>query len=69
MAIDTHSHFAPSEARRAAPRPHPPRLHQGGLGAAGVAGLVLPGTATYAAAEAANDLVVTDYRLTPPGWR
>lgn len=38
-----------------------------GIGLAG-AGLVLPGTGAYAAAEAADDLVITDYRLTPPGW-
>jgi len=40
-----------------------------GLGAAGFAGLVAPGTTAYAATEAADQLVVTDYRLTPPGWR
>ena len=69
MTIDTNSPFAPSEA----PAPRHGLSRRGfiraGLGAAGVAGLVLPGTATYAAAEAANDLVITDYRLTPPGWR
>ncbi len=43
-------------------------LIKAGLGL-GAAGLVLPGTVTYAAAEAADQLVVTDYRLTPPGWR
>jgi hypothetical protein len=43
-------------------------LIKGGWGAAGLAGLVVPGTTAYAAAEAAHDLVVTDYRLTPPGW-
>jgi predicted MPP superfamily phosphohydrolase len=39
-----------------------------GLGLTGLAGIVLPGTAAYAAMEAANDLSITDYRLTPPGW-
>ena len=39
-----------------------------GLGLTGLAGVVLPGTAAYAAMEAANGLSVTDYRLTPPGW-
>jgi len=38
-----------------------------GLGLIG-AGLVVPGTAAYAAAEAANDLVITDYRSVPPDW-
>jgi uncharacterized protein len=42
-------------------------LLKAGLGAAGV-GLLVPGTAAYAAAEAADDLVVTNYKLTPPGW-
>jgi predicted MPP superfamily phosphohydrolase len=37
-------------------------------GLSGMAGLVLPGTAAYAAAEAASNLVVTQYRLNPPGW-
>ncbi|HZT27820.1 MAG TPA: metallophosphoesterase [Pseudolabrys sp.] len=39
------------------------------LGLTGVAGLMLPSTAAYAAAEAATDLVVTTYKLSPPGWR
>ena len=30
---------------------------------------MMPSTAAYAAAEAANDLIVTNYRLSPPGWR
>jgi len=38
-----------------------------GLGFAG-AGLLMPGTAAYAAVEAAHDLVITNYKLTPPGW-
>ena len=44
------------------------RLLKGGLGLAGVAGLVMPGTAAYAAAEAANGLIVTDYRPVLPSW-
>ena len=43
-------------------------LIKAGIGLGG-ASLVLPGTATYAAAEAADQLIVTDYRLKPPGWR
>ncbi len=42
-------------------------LIKAGLGFAG-AGLLMPATAAYAAAEAAHDLVITNYRLTPPGW-
>jgi uncharacterized protein len=38
-----------------------------GLGLAG-AGVVMSSTAAYAAAEAADDLVITNYRLNPPGW-
>jgi len=41
-------------------------LIQGGLGLAGVVGLTLP--AAGAAMEAANDLVTTSYRLSPPAW-
>jgi len=44
-------------------------LIKGGLGLAGLGALIVPGTGAYAAMEAANDLVVTDYRLNPPGWR
>ena len=44
-------------------------LLKAGLGLTGVAGLMMPSTAAYAAAEAANDLVITNYRLSPPGWR
>ncbi len=42
-------------------------LLKAGLGLAG-AGLVVPSTAAYAAVEAAHDLVITNYKLTPPGW-
>lgn len=44
-------------------------LLKGGLGLTGLGALMLPGTGAYAAMEAANGLVITDYRLTPPGWR
>ena len=44
------------------------RLLKGGLGLAGAAGLVMPSTAAYAAAQAANELIVTDYRPVPPAW-
>jgi uncharacterized protein len=43
-------------------------LLKAGLGLTGVAGLIMPGTAVYAAAEAANDLLITDYRPVPPAW-
>lgn len=44
-------------------------LIKAGLGLAGFAGVLMSSTTAYAAVEAANDLVVTDYRLRPPGWR
>src|SRR4051794_2633280 len=44
------------------------KLIRAGLGLAGAAALVLPATGAYAAVEAANELVVTRYRLTPPRW-
>lgn len=43
-------------------------LLKAGLGLTGVAGLVVPGTAAFAAVEAAHNLVVTDYRPVPPRW-
>ena len=43
------------------------RLLKSGLALTGVAGLVMPGTAAYAAAEAANGLSVTDYRAGAAG--
>ena len=44
-------------------------LLKAGIGLAGLGGLVLPGSTTaYAAAEAANDLLVTDYWPVPPAW-
>jgi len=53
-----------------APRPGLTRrgLLRGGIGLVGIGGLMVPGSGAYAALEAANDLVITDYRLTPPGW-
>src|ERR1044072_3517656 len=39
-----------------------------GAGLVGVGGLMLTSTGAYAAAQAANDLVVTDYRLSPSNW-
>jgi uncharacterized protein len=39
-----------------------------GAGLTGLAGLMLPSTAAYAAVEAAHDLVVTRYRPAPPAW-
>lgn len=63
------------DVRRYAPRPTAPSgitrrgLIMAGLGVAGVGGIVLPGTAAYATMEAANGLAITDYRLSPPGWR
>lgn len=39
-----------------------------GLGLAGLAGVAGGGTAAYAAAEAAFDLQITDYRPVPPRW-
>ena len=55
-------------------RPLPPRgltrrsLLKSGLGLTSVAGLMLPGTAAYAAVEAANGLAITDYAPVPPNW-
>ncbi|MGH6788578.1 MAG: metallophosphoesterase [Pseudolabrys sp.] len=39
-----------------------------GLGLTGAASLLMPGTAAYAAAQAATELVITDYRPAPPNW-
>jgi len=44
-------------------------LLRAGLGLTGFAGIMMPSTAALAAAEAANDLIVTNYRLSPPAWR
>ena len=39
-----------------------------GIGLTGIAGLMLPGTAAYAAVEAATGLAITDYHPVPPNW-
>ena len=65
MSIDAPSQFVQPAPRRGVTRRG---LLKSGLGLTGVAGLVMPGTAAYAAVEAANDLVITDYRPVPPGW-
>ncbi len=39
-----------------------------GLGLTGIAGLVMPGMAAYAAVQAAHDLVITDYAPVSPSW-
>ncbi|MCW5688920.1 MAG: metallophosphoesterase [Pseudolabrys sp.] len=67
MTIDAPSRFAPA--------PPPSRvitrrgLLKTGLGLAGAGAIVAPGTTAYAAMEAANSLVITDYTLRPPRWR
>jgi uncharacterized protein len=43
-------------------------LLKAGLTLTGAAGLVMPSTAAYAAAEAAHDLIVTDYYPQLPNW-
>lgn len=58
----------PAPALRAAPALSRRGLLKAGLGLTGAAGLVLPATAAHAAMEAATNLVVTSYRLTPPRW-
>jgi len=64
-----------SELVQAAPPAAPGRrltrrgLLKAGLGLAGTAGLMLPSTAAYAAAEAADDLVITEYRPRLLRWR
>ena len=41
---------------------------KGGLGIVGAAGLVIPATGARAAMEAADSLVITGYRISPPAW-
>jgi hypothetical protein len=43
-------------------------LIKSGIGLVTVAGMMAPATGAFAAAQAANDLVITDYRLSPPNW-
>lgn len=64
MTVDAVNPFV----RPAAPAVTRRGLLKAGLGAAGAGALLLPGTGAYAALEAADDLVITDYRLTPPRW-
>ena len=59
----------PSEHRRLERRLITRRgLIKGGAGFVGVGGLMLTSTGAYAAAQAARDLVITDYRLSLPNW-
>lgn len=44
-------------------------LIKAGIGLTGLAGVMATGTGVFAAMEAANGLSITDYRLSPPGWR
>jgi hypothetical protein len=64
MTISDPTAFAGPEPRKLTRR----GLLKGGLGLAAVGGLTLPATGARAAAEAANDLVITDYRISPPAW-
>jgi predicted MPP superfamily phosphohydrolase len=65
---------APSSFIRSVPRPAAGGgltrrgLIKSGLGLTGFAGLLMPGSAAYAAVEAAHDLIVTNYRPVPPAW-
>lgn len=61
---------SPSELLRPDPAPRVSRrgVLTSGLGLTGLAGLMLPGTAAYAAVQAATDLVITRYRPVPPNW-
>ena len=43
-------------------------LLKGGLGLAGMAGLLLPGTGAYAAMQAAGELAIADYAPVPNNW-
>jgi predicted MPP superfamily phosphohydrolase len=65
MSIETSTRVARAPAPQGVTRRG---LIKGGLGLVGAAGLVFPATGAYAAVEAAERLVVTRYRLTPPGW-
>ncbi len=64
MTAEAPANFSRTERRPGLTR----RRLIAGLGFAGAGALVLPATGAYAAREAANDLVVTHYRLTPPRW-
>ena len=66
MTTDTRSVSVP--AARPAAGLSRRSLLKAGLTLTGAAGLVMPSTAAYAAAEAAHGLIVTDYRPVLPGW-
>ena len=69
-AAETLRRLPPEPAAAVPPRGVTRRgLITGGLKLVGAGAVIGPGTGAYAAAEAANQLIVTDYRLTPPGWR
>lgn len=65
MTLSAPSQFVTSASRHGISRRG---LLKAGLGLTGVAGLVMPGTAAYAAVEAASDLLITGYRPVPPSW-
>ena len=65
MTIGAPNQFVPPASGRGLTRRG---LLKSGLGLTGLAGLVLPGSAAYAAVEVANDLIVTDYRPVLPRW-
>jgi hypothetical protein len=62
MSINEPAAFAGPPPRTVTRR----RVITGGLGLV-AAGAILP-TGAYGALEAANELLITDYRLSPPGW-
>ena len=64
MTAETPANFSRTQRRPGLTR----RRLIAGLGFAGAGALVLPATGAYAAREAANDLIVTHYRLSPPRW-
>ena len=64
MTAEAPANFSRTEGRPGLTR----RRLIAGLGFAGAGALVLPATGAYAAREAANDLIVTHYRLSPPRW-
>src|SRR5512139_3224947 len=66
MTIDAPSRFVPVPRPRGLTRRG---LLKTGLGLAGAGAIIVPGTTAYAAMEAANSLIITDYTLRPPGWR
>jgi uncharacterized protein len=69
MTLGAHSHFVPPAPQLAPSRGLSRRgLLKSGIGLTSIAGMVLPGTAAYAAVEAANDLIITQYRPVPPNW-